>query len=156
VEGAFSPSVTLWNRLRVDGLFDFKTGYKKLDGNTRVRCTIFIRCLENFRPLQGNPITVAEIQTGGIPDFYINDAKFMKLRQLTASYTLPEEWVEKIGASRAIVSLTGRNLFTWTSYPGLEPEAMFLGGTRGGNFSAWEQADLPQLEQWIFTVNLSY
>jgi len=156
VEGAFGPSVTLWNRLRVDGLFDFKTGYKKLDGNTRVRCTIFIRCLENFRPLQGNPITVAEIQTGGIPDFYINDAKFMKLRQLTASYTLPEEWVEKIGASRAIVSLTGRNLFTWTSYPGLEPEAMFLGGTRGGNFSAWEQADLPQLEQWLFTVNLSY
>ena len=156
VEGAFSPSVTLWNRLRVEGLFDFKTGYKKLDGNTRVRCTIFIRCIENFRPLQGNPITVAEIQTGGIPDFYINDAKFMKLRQLTASYTLPEQWVEKIGASRAIVSLTGRNLFTWTSYPGLEPEAMFLGGSRGGNFSAWEQADLPQLEQWVFTVNLSY
>ena len=156
VEGAFSPSVTLWNRLRLDGLFDFKTGYKKLDGNTRVRCTIFIRCIENFRPLQGDPITVAEIQTGGIPDFYINDARFLKLRQVTASYSLPEEWVQKVGASRAIVSLTGRNLLTWTKYPGLEPEAMFLGGTRGGNFSAWEQADLPQLEQWLFTVNVSY
>jgi hypothetical protein len=155
VEGALSPSVTLWNRLRVDGLFDFKTGYKKLDGNTRVRCTIFIRCIENFRPLQGNPITVAEIQNG-IPDFYINDASFLKLRQVSASYTLPDEWVQKVGASHAIVSIAGRNLLTWTRYPGLEPEAMFLGGSRGGNFSAWEQADLPQLEQWIFTVNVSY
>lgn len=156
VEGALSPAVTLWNRLRVDALLDFKTGYKKLDGNTRVRCTIFIRCIENFRPLQGNPITVAEIQTGGIPDFYINDASFLKLRQVSASYTLPDQWVQAVGASRAIVSLTGRNLLTWTRYPGLEPEAMFLGGTRGGNFSAWEQADLPQLEQWIVTVNVSY
>ena len=33
---------------------------------------------------------------------------------------------------------------------------MFLGGTRGGNFSAWEQADVPQLMQWVVTVNLSY
>lgn len=156
VEGALSPAVTLWNRLRLDALLDFKTGYKKLDGNTRVRCTIFIRCIENFRPLQGNPITVAEIQTGGIPDFYINDASFLKLRQVTASYSLPDQWVRAVGASRAIVSLTGRNLLTWTRYPGLEPEAMFLGGTRGGNFSAWEQADLPQLEQWIVTVNVSY
>jgi len=155
VEGAFGPSVSLWNRLRVEGLFDFKTGYRKLDGNTRVRCTIFIRCIENFRPLQGNPITVAEIQNG-IPDFYINDASFLKLRQVTASYMLPDPWVRAVGASRAIVSLTGRNLLTWTRYPGLEPEAMFLGGTRGGNFSAWEQADLPQLEQWIVTVNVSY
>ncbi len=156
VEGAFNPTVTLWNRLRVGGLFDFKTGYKKLDGNTRVRCTIFLRCIENFRPLEGDPIRVAEEQTGGIPDFYINDASFIKLRELSVSYSLPDQWVRTIGASRAMVSLAGRNLYTWTRYPGLEPEAMFLGGTRGGNFSAWEQADLPQLAQWIVTVNVGY
>lgn len=156
VEGALNPTVTLWNRLRVGGLFDFKTGYKKLDGNTRVRCTIFLRCIENFRPLQGDPIRVAEEQIGGIPDFYINDASFLKLRELSVSYSLPDLWARAIGASRAMVSLAGRNLYTWTRYPGLEPEAMFLGGSRGGNFSAWEQADLPQLAQWIVTVNVGY
>jgi len=72
------------------------------------------------------------------------------------SYTLPDVWTKAIGASRAMVSLAGRNLYTWTRYPGLEPEAMFLGGSRGGNFSAWEQADLPQLAQWIVTVNVGY
>jgi TonB-linked SusC/RagA family outer membrane protein len=156
VEGAFSPTVALWNRVRLGALLDFKTGYKKLDGNTRVRCTIFLRCIENFRPLQGDPIRVAEEQTGGIPDFYINDASFLKLRELSVSYSLPDRWVRAIGASRAMVSLAGRNLHTWTGYPGLEPEAMFLGGSRGGNFSAWEQADLPQLAQWIVTVNVGY
>jgi len=156
VEGGLNATVTLFARLRMSGLLDFKTGYKKLDGNTRVRCTIFIRCLENFRPLEGDPIRVAEEQLGGIPDFYINDASFLKLREVAVSYTLPDVWAHAIGANRATVSLAGRNLATWTRYPGLEPEAMFLGGTRGGNFSAWEQADLPQLAQWTVTVNVGY
>ena len=156
VEGGFSPTLTLWGRVRLFGLLDFKTGYKKLDGNTRVRCTIFIRCLENFRPLEGDPIRVAEIRLGGIPDFYINDASFLKLREVSVSYTLPNTWTRAMGANRASVSLAGRNLYTWTRYPGLEPEAMFLGGSRGGNFSAWEQADLPQLAQWIVTVSVGY
>jgi hypothetical protein len=69
---------------------------------------------------------------------------------------VPDTWVKAIGASRATVSVAGRNLHTWTSYPGFDPEAMFLGGTRGGNFSAWEQATLPQLAQWVFTVNVGY
>src|SRR6266699_2029769 len=73
---------------------------------------------------------------------------------LSVSYTLPDLWSKAIGASRTIGSVAGRNLHTWTSYPGLEPEAMFLGGSRGGNFSAWEQADVPQLMQWVGTVNL--
>ena len=154
-EGAFITTITLGNRLRLGGLLDFKTGYKKLDGNTRIRCTLFIRCPEDFAPFRSDPIRVAEIQAG-IPDFYINDASFLKLREVSVSYTLPEVWAQAIGASRALVSLAGRNLYTWTRYPGLEPEAMFLGGSRGGNFSAWEQADLPQLAQWVMTVNVSY
>src|SRR5256886_12256418 len=84
---------------------------------------------------------VAEEQIGGIPDFYINDASFLKLRELSVSYNLPDPWARAIGASRATVSLAGRNLYTWTRYPVLEPEAMFLGGSRAGNFSASEQAD---------------
>jgi TonB-linked SusC/RagA family outer membrane protein len=155
VEGAFSPEITISQRVQITGLFDFKTGYKKLDGNTRVRCTIFIRCLENFRPLTSNPIRVAEERLG-IPDFYINDAKFLRFRELAVSYTVPDAWVGAIGARRAMISVAGRNLHTWTSYPGFDPEAMFLGGTRGGNFSAWEQATLPQLAQWIVTVNVGY
>lgn len=155
VEGALGPSVTISNRVQITGLFDFKTGYKKLDGNTRVRCTIFIRCLENFRPLTSDPIRVAEEKLG-IPDFYINDAKFLRFRELSVAYTVPDAWIKAIGASRATVSVAGRNLHTWTSYPGFDPEAMFLGGTRGGNFSAWEQATLPQLAQWVFTVNVGY
>jgi hypothetical protein len=33
---------------------------------------------------------------------------------------------------------------------------MFLGGTRGGNYGAWEQTTLPQLTQWVLSLNLDF
>ena len=157
-EGGFSTTLTLWNRLRVYGLLDFKTGYRKLDGTTRVRCTFFGQvCRENFYPLEFDPKRIAGIQSNrSLVDFLIDDAKFMKLREVSVVYTLPDAWANAMRASQATVSLAGRNLHTWTGYTGLDPEAMFLGGSRGGNFSQWEQADLPQLTQWIVTVNLAF
>jgi TonB-linked SusC/RagA family outer membrane protein len=157
-EGGFSSTVTLWNRLRVYGLLDFKTGYRKLDGTTRVRCTFFGQvCRENFFPLEFDPKRIAGIQSNrSLIDFLIADASFMKLREVSVVYTLPDAWANAMRASQATLSLAGRNLHTWTGYTGLDPEAMFLGGSRGGNFSQWEQADLPQLTQWIVTVNLAY
>jgi len=157
-EGGFSTTLTLWNRLRLYGLLDFKTGYRKLDGTTRVRCTFFGQvCRENFFPLEFDPKRIAGIQSNrSLVDFLISDARFMKLREVSVVYTLPDAWATAIRASQATISLAGRNLHTWTGYTGLDPEAMFLGGSRGGNFSQWEQADLPQLTQWIVTVNLAY
>src|SRR5207237_4068763 len=120
---------------------DFKTGYRKLDGTTRVRCTFFGQvCRENFFPLEFDPKRIAGVQSNrSLVDFLIADAKFMKLREVSVVYTLPDAWATALRTSQATVSLAGRNLHTWTGYTGLDPEAMFLGGSRGGNFSQWEQ-----------------
>ena len=55
-----------------------------------------------------------------------------------------------------MIGLAGRNLHTWTSYPGLDPEAFFLGGTRGGNFSLFDQTTNPQATQWVVSLNLGW
>jgi hypothetical protein len=59
-----------------------------------------------------------------------------------------------MGAARASVSISGRNLHTWTNYKGLEPEASFQGGTRG--FGQWEQDVTPQLRSFAGTLRLSF
>ncbi|HSU16381.1 SusC/RagA family TonB-linked outer membrane protein [Longimicrobium sp.] len=157
VEGAFSSTLTLFRNWRVYGLLDFKTGMKKVDGNTRVRCTFFGRCEENYYPARFDPVRIAQIQSSrNLVDFLIQDASFAKLREVSLTYALPELLARRAGAQRASLSLAGRNLATWTNYPGLEPEAMFLGGTRGGNFGAFEQTTLPQLTSWIVSLNLTF
>jgi TonB-linked SusC/RagA family outer membrane protein len=158
-EGAFSSTVTLFNRLRLYGLVDFKTGYKKWDHVTRVRCSLNNICEENVDPLrfvESNPARLAAYQTGDIFGAeYIRDAGFAKLREVSASYALPGNLSARLGASRASVTVAARNLYTWSDWTGMEPEALFLGGARGG-FMQLEQNHLPQLTQIVTSFNFSF
>jgi TonB-dependent SusC/RagA subfamily outer membrane receptor len=157
LEGAFNTTLRLWDRVQLFAMVDFKRGHRKLDGNLRVRCTVFTRCRENFYPREFAPERIAQIQSSrNLVDFLIDDASFAKLREVSVAYTLSDRLARRAGATRATISLAGRNLHTWTNYEGLEPEAMFLGGTRGGNHGAWEQTVLPQLSQWVLSFNLGF
>jgi TonB-linked SusC/RagA family outer membrane protein len=53
---------------------------------------------------------------------YIERADFVKLREVSASYTLPTRFTRGIGSDAVVVSLSGRNLMTWTDYGGVDPE----------------------------------
>jgi TonB-linked SusC/RagA family outer membrane protein len=60
---------------------------------------------------------------------YIEDASFLKLREISLGYDVPRRL---IGALRNVetmrVSVTGRNLFMWAPYSGLDPEVANFGG----------------------------
>jgi TonB-linked SusC/RagA family outer membrane protein len=73
----------------------------------------------------------AEAVAGGTP--YLEGASYAKLRELTVSYAMPVSWFHWLGGGRvsgATLALSGRNLFTWTKYPGLDPEVNFVGTTQ--------------------------
>jgi len=158
VGGAVGSTVALLDRrLRLNALVDFKTGHHKFDFNTFGRCTTNGRCRENFFPTEFDARRIASIASnGGLVDFAIVDASFAKLRELSATYTLPDRWASTLRAGSASVSLAGRELHTWTHYGGLDPEAAYLGGTRGGNYGNYEQNMLPQLSRVVVAVNLGY
>ena len=65
----------------------------------------------------------------GVMTPYIEDATFLKLRELSVGVTLPQAWLERtrVGLSSARVSLSGRNLLTYQKYNGLDPEVANLG-----------------------------
>lgn len=60
--------------------------------------------------------------TGIINAFNLQDASFIKLRNVSLQYAVPQKLVSKLRASNATVSLTGYNLYTWTNFVGLDPE----------------------------------
>jgi TonB-dependent starch-binding outer membrane protein SusC len=67
----------------------------------------------------------------GVMTPYIEDATFLKLRELSVGVWLPERWLTQTntGLRTARVSISGRNLFTWADYSGLDPEVANLGST---------------------------
>ena len=158
-ELSFSGTLGLFKRFHISSMVDVKNGAKKLDGNTRVRCGIFGRCQENFPATYGATIdsirAVQSQSSSNLVDFLVAPNNYARWRELTIMFDVPDRFAQKLNASRATLAVSGRNLGMTTNYQGFEPEAMFLGGTRGGNTS-WEQTTLPQLRTWIVSLNLNF
>lgn len=154
----FEASVT--STLRVFKNFEFfvmldtKRGYKKLDGDLRVRCYAFDLCESNWFKQGVDPAVLGAQTSTGFVNYVINDASFVKLREVSLRYTLPDRVFAPLHASGAWISVAGRNLATFTDYQGLDPEDTFQGGSRG--YGQWSQAVTPQLMQFVTTVHLSY
>ncbi|HET9623165.1 MAG TPA: carboxypeptidase regulatory-like domain-containing protein [Kofleriaceae bacterium] len=65
---------------------------------------------------------------GGDPRPYIEDATFVKLREISITYTVPKSVMAKMGPVRNLsFNLSGRNLLVFTPYSGLDPEVSNFG-----------------------------
>ncbi|MEO9510972.1 MAG: TonB-dependent receptor [Flavobacteriaceae bacterium] len=72
------------------------------------------------RPSQGGPTTFLTTRSS---TRFIENADFLRIKNLSLSYNLPEKVMRDIGFQSARFTLTGTNLFTFTEYTGLDPEA---------------------------------
>ncbi len=68
-------------------------------------------------------------QNGQNARVYLQDAGFVKLREISVTYDVPVHVVSRVagGVNSLRLSLAGRNLHTWTDYWGMDPEASNFG-----------------------------
>jgi hypothetical protein len=78
--------------------------------------------------------------------YFLRDASYIRLKNLTIGYTFPTEMLAKAGINKLRIFASGDNLLTWTNYPGLDPER---GGS--GTFLTY-----PQNKIYSFGVNLQF
>ena len=84
----------------------------------------------------------------------VYDASFFKIKQIQLGYTLPRTLTKKIAMSslRAYVSLD--DWFTFTSYPGLDPETSHVGSSASG--LGIDYGSYPISKKLVFGVNVSF
>ena len=84
----------------------------------------------------------------------VYDASFFKIKQIQLGYTLPRNIVKKIAMSslRAYVSLD--DWFTFTKYPGLDPETSHVGSSASG--LGVDYGSYPISKKLVFGVNVSF
>ena len=56
-------------------------------------------------------------------DFYVKDASYVRLKNITLGYTIPKSITSRIRISKARFFVSGENMLTFTKYPGYEPES---------------------------------
>lgn len=62
-------------------------------------------------------------------DRFLVDRSFLKLKTVTLSYNLPQNWLQKVKLERVSVYLQAENLLTFTKEQGLDPEQNLDGTT---------------------------
>ena len=69
------------------------------------------------------------------------DGSFIKIRDITLGYNLPQTVIDRLSISRLRVYATAKNFFVWSKMDGYDPE-------RGGNLS------FPMTRQLMFGINV--
>lgn len=86
-------------------------------------------------------------------DLFIESGDFVKLKNVTLGYTLPDAWLKKITINHLRLFVSAENLFTITSYSGYSPE---IGYTDGNKQKGVDYAQYPQSRKFTFGLNLNF
>jgi hypothetical protein len=81
--------------------------------------------------------------------FFIKDGSFLRLQNLQLGYNLPGKVLSKLKLSNLNIYVQLVNLFTFTKYPGLDPELNITGIQMGIDEDDW-----PHARQIMFGVSL--
>jgi hypothetical protein len=172
-EANFSTNITVKRNLRFYALVDTKQGHKVRNFTDFFRETQLVRSdnrldtlklsrYERLRrygnPTVGQPAFVTE--TTGLPmtvndvqEAYIQDASFVRLRELSATYILPERLARMVRASSASFTVAGQNLALWTDYEGFDPEVV---SNAGAAFNRDDFFTQPPVQRVVFRMNLTF
>jgi len=139
---------TVMRKLRVRALLDGTFGNDVMNLSTRAQnAGIASNSKEYERELlpYGDPRKLApgfNARTQGVFEYWVEDGSFVKLREVSATYTLDVPAVRRAFRDGVELTVSGRNLAVWTNYSGYDPELNLFGTNAGGlNASQTTAAD---------------
>ena len=102
-----------------------------------------------FNRAESNEIRTA-YNLYGMSDYWIADASFVRLKNVSLNYNLPKKWVNTIGINNASIGVQGTNLaLLWLADPdklgGEDPEFVWSGGTT-----------MPITKQYTFSLKVGF
>lgn len=158
---AVTAELTVLKYITFSTLFEERGGNYQLDGTDELRCVAAAAASGQGCAFVMNPNASVDDQARFLGDAlygtlygYIYPADFVKWREMSVTFAVPE------GLARtnrllngATLTLSGRNLHTWTDYPGLDPE---ITESAVGNFSQNEFNTAPPVRYFTARLNFTF
>jgi hypothetical protein len=86
------------------------------------------------------------------PAMFIYDNSYVKCREITLSYTVPERWLKRV-VKGMTVSMVARNPFiVWKNIPNIDPDSNYNNTTGMG----LEYGSLPSRKSYGVNVNIKF
>ena len=148
--GAFTTRLTLFEDLSIFALADWATGAEVFDWGSH--WSQFNGLVRADRPTKfdedGNELGLFSTAEAGTS--LLQSGDYLKIREVSMSYTLPDQFTNSLRLERALISLSARNLFTFSEQDLVDPElagitdggGLQLGGTQSITLSPPRQVRL--------------
>jgi hypothetical protein len=94
-----------------------------------------------------------QIAYGGDRWRYVENAGYVKLREISVAYNLKHSFLRRNGISDVTIRLSGRNLKTWTDYTGWDPDT---NRSQNGNSRGIDYFNSPQVKAYNVTLRVNY
>jgi outer membrane receptor protein involved in Fe transport len=178
--GTFGPTVTYHKNWRLQGLFEWRTGFLVHNLTYAFRNSQHATIGSNLKPytdleaILNNPASTPE-QRLDAADTYIRNNRhllepgleefekgdFLRFRQLDLTYLAPERIAARLRAKSLAITIGAQNLMLWTPYSGADPEIAYNGRENGGgvagNFDDGNDAfGMPIPRRFSIQLNLIY
>lgn len=88
-------------------------------------------------------------------DRFVEDATFVRMKDMMLSYTLPKRVLQKLKLNKLSCYVTGYDLFTWTKYKGQDPE-VGLGSSKGIYQLAQDKSTTPKPRRFAIGVTIDF
>ncbi|KAF0199499.1 MAG: tonb-dependent receptor [Bacteroidetes bacterium] len=91
----------------------------------------------------GDITDVPRAGDGAISSRFIENGSFLRIKNISIGYTLPKTMLRKTGIKSARLFVSGQNLFTKTTYSGMDPEVNYYGNDNiilGTDFFTYPQS----------------
>jgi len=151
-----NTSWRLGKRVRVSTLLDYRAGQTLYNRIADFRCEASL-CRERNDPTTPLAAQAIAVAAGASPPDYYEDADYLKLREISLAFDVPDRVAAAVGARNATVVIGGRNLATWTGYSGADPEAGSYGiSSIGAPPIIADFGTVPTARVWTLRVRLSY
>ena len=147
-----STGIVLFGRLRLYGLADYKGGHYQFNARDMRRERDAGVSWETVNPA-ANPDEVLVRRSSLQTFLYIQPADFLKLRDLSISYDVPER-IRRSVVRRATFTLAGHNVKMWTKYRGSDPEVNAYGVSTA--FNRNDMWTVPQTRRYSASLTLAF
>jgi TonB-linked SusC/RagA family outer membrane protein len=153
VVGNGEPSFRVgWSNVVKSGDFVFSALLDWQQGSNIINLTRLLYDFGNVSPDTEAAAKRLEAFSAGNIKPYVEDASFVKLRELSVAYLLPKKYVKDLGPMKSLtVSASGRNLLTFSPYSGLDPEVSNFGNQPIGR--NYDVAPYPPSRSFWFSVS---
>ena len=92
--------------------------------------------------------------SGRDSDRFLEDASFLRLKNISLSYNLPKAWVNKKYLQNLSIFVQGNNLLTFTKYTGQDPEVSAFGSS--ALMGGYDELTMPQSKSYSVGIHVGF